>query len=350
MKEVFVLGAGASAASANTPLGKDLVWNYHIDCHLMVPIENGIPDLTEENEDFSNFSKFLDLAASIYPKFKSLPKKWANRGEEVFYLYSSVEKKHYIDEMLETLQRQENTKDAELIRRLIFEHIVESSIGSRNDLYLGFIRRILKNRLPQDVAIISLNFDYMLHEDWKSNVYFDYILEFDWVDANRNRIYARRDPIKLIKLNGSLDWGICPTCNRLHLYFPNMFRDFYDNKYCTGECDGTIQPFIVIPHEKYGEKIDSLWGAAKNELLEANKVTIIGYSFPEYDNRIIDLFRSSIGANVKLEVINHCEGEEDRDRKTTAIKKKYNHLFPILKKEIDICLDGFRGYTDQHSE
>ena len=97
MKHVYVFGAGASAASGNTPLGRDLVWNYHVDCGLLVPYDNRGPDLREENENFSNFRKFLELAASIYPEFKGLPKKWENRGMEFFDLYSTVDKLQFIE-------------------------------------------------------------------------------------------------------------------------------------------------------------------------------------------------------------------------------------------------------------
>jgi hypothetical protein len=88
MNHVFVFGAGASTASANTPLGRDLVWNYHFDCGLFVPINNGVPDLSDENENFKNFRKFLELCSLIYPEFKNLPKQWDNRGEEIFQLYN----------------------------------------------------------------------------------------------------------------------------------------------------------------------------------------------------------------------------------------------------------------------
>ena len=99
MKHVYVFGAGASTASADTPLGRDLVWNYHLDCGLMVPINNGVPDLSEENENFTNFRKFLELCSSIYPEFKNLIKEWDGRGELIFHLYDRIEKKHYVDEL-----------------------------------------------------------------------------------------------------------------------------------------------------------------------------------------------------------------------------------------------------------
>lgn len=122
-KHVFVLGAGASAASANTPLGKDLVWNYHDDCGLLVPYDDRGPDIREENENFTNFRRFLELAASIFPEFKSLLKEWDDRGMNVLHLYHRLSKRHYIDEMLKLLQEEGNKEGAKLVKQLIFEHI-----------------------------------------------------------------------------------------------------------------------------------------------------------------------------------------------------------------------------------
>jgi NAD-dependent SIR2 family protein deacetylase len=348
MKHVYVFGAGASAASANTPLGRDLVWNYHLDCGLMVPINNGVPDLREENENFTNFRAFLALCSSIYPELKGLPGRWDTRCEEMFDLYDRIEKKHYVDELLEILHRDGSRRDIDLVRKLIFEHLVQSFLGNQNLLYKRFIAEILKHCSPQETSIISFNFDFLLHEDFKDEVYFDYLLKFDWVDTHRQRTYARTDPIKLIKLNGSLDWGICPSCNRLYLYFHHMSRNSYDNKQCS-ECGERIQPFIIIPHETYGTLIDSLWSIAERELKHANTVTVIGYSFPEYDKKVVDLFAKSIGPNTKLQVVNHCAPNEDKSRKRDAIFIKYKELFPSLKTGIEIYLDEFGGYIDSHT-
>lgn len=343
MKHVYVFGAGASAASSNTPLGRDLAWNYHQDCGLMVPINNGVPDFREENENFSNFRTFLELCSSIYPEFKSLSKKWNGRGVYVFDLYTRIEKKHYVDEMLEILHRKGDTQGIELVRRLIFEHLAESCVGGKNLLYEKFIDRVLKNSDPRKTTIISFNFDVLLHDDFKRNVFFDYSLKFDWIDQN---IRKRNNPIKLIKLNGSLDWGICPSCNRLYRYFPHMFGNSYDNKKCSEKCGESIQPFIIIPHETYGKIIKPLWTLAERELRHTNIVTIIGYSFPEYDKKVVDLFSKSLGPTTKLQVVTRCEREEDEDRKRNTILMKYKQLFPMLKTEIDINLNGFEGYMN----
>ncbi|GAF80227.1 unnamed protein product, partial [marine sediment metagenome] len=256
-KHIFVLGAGASHESANTPLGRDLVWKYHIDCADLLLDINGAPDQSEENIIYSNFSKFVRLAASIYPKLAWLPKEWENRGWKAFDLHEKLLKKHYVDEMLERLQKQGNKKGVSLVKQLMFEHIAQTSFNSQdtsynNTLYKRFVKEILKNKAPQSTSVISLNFDYMLQEkEFVNEVYFDYLIDFDCIDTHRAEFYRRSNPIPLIKLHGSIDWGICENCGRLHLYFPDMDSMSYKGKVCANkECGGIVTPFIV-PHEKY---------------------------------------------------------------------------------------------------
>lgn len=350
-KHIFVLGAGASNASANTPLGKDLVWNYHRDHALLYRDNNGKPDQTQDNIDFCNFSRFPELAASIYPEFACLPKKWENRGWGFFNEHERMLKKHYVDEMLELLQIQGNKEGARLVKQLIFEHIAQASFNSQytspDTLYKRFVKKILKNRSPKTTSVISLNFDCMLQgKEFDNEVYFDYLIDFDWIDHHREEFYKRSNPIPLIKLNGSLDWGICENCGQLHLYYPSMHRTFYEEKVCANEkCGGIVTPFIVVPHEKNGEKINDLWNVAKDHLMEAHRVTIIGYSFPEYDQRVRKLFQESLNANVRLEVVD-IPGEHG----IAYFEEKYRKLFPDIKQPIEVTIKGFSGYLNEQGK
>lgn len=348
-RHVWVLGAGASAASAKTPLGRDLVWNYPVDCGLLVRYDNAGPDLREENENFMNYRKFLKLAEEIFPELKSLTEKWDNRGMNVFYLFGRLDKRHYVDELLELLQKKGNKEGVKLVKQLIFEHIAQASIGSQNILYKRFVKEILKSEEPQTVSIISLNFDCMLQDkEFNNEVYFDYLIDFDWVDHNRAQFYRFSNPIPLIKLNGSLDWGICENCGRLHLYYPSMHRTFYEGKVCANQqCEGEVNPFIVTPHSS--ERINFIWNVAKDHLKEADEVTIIGYSFPDYDEGVIELFRDSLDANVRLEVVDVCRNDRKKYG-TDYFKKRYMGLFPDIKQSIEVTLDGFSGYLDVYGK
>jgi len=345
-RHVWVLGAGASAASANTPLGKNLIWDYHLDSCLLLPTDDMGPALREENERFKNLRTYLELVASIYPEFKFLLEQWDNRGNKVFQVGSGLEKRLYFDEILAILQKTGNEDGIKYVRQVIFEHIAEASFDSQNILYKRFVKEILKNKAPQTTSVISLNFDCMLQgKEFINEVYFDYLIDFDCIDGNRAQFYKCSNPISLIKLHGSIDWGICEKCGSLHLYYPFMYRTFYDGKVCANKkCVGIVTPFI-IPHGKYGEKINHLRNVAKDHLREADKVTVIGYSFPGHDKNVIELFRESLNTNVCLEVIDECR-DGQKTEQSEYFRKKYRDLFPDIKQSIEIVLDGFSGYLD----
>lgn len=336
MKEVFVFGAGASAASAGTPLGSELVWNYHRATALLKTEVNGVPDLSKENEQFKSIPLFLETMIRRFPMLKPLKELWEKRGMSFFG--PSLDKNYYIDELLRILLKENNVEGTGLIRQLIFEHITGASLG--NLLYKDFIAKLLRDR---STSIISFNFDYLLFEDFRNEVYFDYLISFDHIDENRARIYKAKNPIPLIKLNGSLDWGICQSCSRLFLFYKPK-RSFFDQRRCDGSCKGRVEPFIIMPHEKYGDRIEVLWSEATTELKRAQKVTIIGYSFPKYDEKVVTLFAESLNENVELEIVDYCEREGEWDITRERIETKYSLMFPKLKKKIRIRLDGFGGY------
>lgn len=159
----------------------------------------------------------------------------------------------------------------------------------------------------------------------------------------------------MVKLHGSLDWGICNKCNKLSLYFPHMVAKNYFGEgwppVCrVGKCNGIIEPYIFVPHQDQGddERINMLWDKAKEVLSQAQKITIIGYSFPEYDQKVIKLFKNSLDKKVEVEIIDY---EPNNDRKASrlfSIKEKYKQMVPELQNEIRVSLDGFCQYLDSY--
>ena len=343
-RHVFVLGAGASAAAAGAPLGDMLVWRYPAQCGLAVPVIDGVPDTSGEDSRFASYQVFLHLAETYWPDLCGLVDQWKRRAEYIFFP-SGIGKQHYVDELLLRLQEHDDRAGVELVRRLIFEHIVGTTFDRDATLYRDFAQRILHTYAPSDVAIISFNFDFLLHEFFDVGVYFDYQVDFDWMDHNRRQSYRERDSIPMIKLNGSFDWGMCAQCGRLHLYFPHMFSHDYDDRACSLNCGGCTQPLIVLPHEGYGAQFNSLWASAGRLLSAANKVTIIGYSFPEYDRRVVALFRGALPANAAVEVVDIVPYGRDLDVVASAVRDKYRRLFPHLQEAPKALLDGFEGYV-----
>jgi len=307
-KEVFVFGAGASKDSGRTPLGKDLIWNYHSSCCTMPVIgADGRPDLTEEEIEFANLSKFFDLVEETYPELKGEKQRW-NRQMQDNVMYSppsNLDKKYYVDEMVRILQDRDNRGGIELIRGLTLEHIGGSSFASGNKLYLEFVKR-LNGKSSEQASVISFNFDCLLQEDFKNGIYFDYLMGFDLIHGNRIS-YNKQNGIPLIKLNGSLDWAICQRCSKVLLLYPHITKNSYDNLYCcmSEGCQGRLEPLIFLPHEEKGERIRELWDKAKLELKSASKITVIGYSFPYYDTDVINLFREHTNPEAVVEIIDY---------------------------------------------
>ncbi len=343
MKEVFVLGAGASKALAKLPLGNELIWNYHIDCALCKPHVNGVADMTQDNIQFAKLREFLVLAIEIYPELAPKLKEFDNRGINIFTPIMDS-KKYFVDEILKVLQETGNKEGTSLIKKLILKHLDKKSRSNRN-AYKGFIEKVLMNKKAENVSIISFNFDYLLNDYYENGidneVYFDYLLDFDDVLKDG---YRHKNPTPLIKLHGSLDWGLCNKCNKLRLYFPHMVDRYYFGQVCyVGKCDGIMEPYIFLPHQKHDKRIRLLWDTAEKVLREAKKITIVGYSFPEYDKKAIKLFENALGDNVEveLEVVDKSKSDSD-------IKRRYKQIFQNLKNEIKISVDGFEGYMNNY--
>jgi hypothetical protein len=354
MNEVFVLGAGASKAVAELPLGNELIWNYHADCTLLNPIINGRPVMTQGNKQVSNeFYEFLDLASNIYPKLESIKNKFKSR--DILYIFTHIvnEKKYFVDEILKEIQKKRNHEGVLLLKKLILKHLDNKSFALSN-AYKDFIEKVLLNNSANDISIISFNFDYLLNDYYgngiDNEVYFDYLLHFD----HKKNGYKHKNLIPLIKLHGSLDWGLCNECNELRLYFPHKVADkYFGNSWppiCNSggsSCNGIIEPYIFLPHQKLDDRIELLWNEATKKLKNAPKVTIIGYSFPDYDEKAIDLFKNALNPNVKLQIVDHCNGLQQIAKK--QIKNKFKRMFPHLQNEIEICLCGFKKYLASYN-
>lgn len=330
MKQVFVLGAGASHASAGTPLGKDLVWK--------------IPPLSEEEE--KRYIKNLLLFVQSIPKLsKYIPQ--VQRMLETGYLESQeIDKEYYIDELMEDLQTEDSSESIKLIKRLTVMHIVESRNGKGNSLYRKF-GEYLAGRLVSEVTVISFNFDCWLREDIKNKTCFDYLIDFKDEDIDSSREFYksnRGESIPLIKLNGSIDWAFNSRTEKIKLLHRDICpeKDYYSME---KQVEG-IEPYIFLPHQQKGELMKPLWDRAEKELRGADKITIIGYSFPAYDRKeVFELFKN-IDSKAKWEVVDHEKNPKHKVERKIEIQNKYKEWFPKIQEfAINVNVDGFAEYV-----
>lgn len=171
--------------------------------------------------------------------------------------------------------------------------------------------------LPGDSAILTFNYDIAIdYAFFKSSWPINYHLD----ESNNDNKYS------LLKLHGSINWGICPQCNKI---IPMGFDDFIkssrisnlntdspSNSFLISEglkvfshlnCkEAGFQrvddvPVIVPPtwnKTQYHSSLANVWKHAARELSNAVNIFVIGYSLPETDSFFRYLYAlGSIGSS-----------------------------------------------------
>jgi hypothetical protein len=108
----------------------------------------------------------------------------------------------------------------------------------------------------------------------------------------------------------------------------------------------TINPIIVAPlvqktfysHNKIKEKFNILWSKAEEALKICDSLVIVGYSFPEADERTKDLFRNSFSNNKTPEEILVVNPNEDVKER---VKKLCPHKYVTQLKNLEEYLKNF---------
>lgn len=296
---------------------------------------NGKPTDDSIKEELKNFSG-LDHFLRSRPEFLKYAYQFKRNVNDGMISVFDVEKRYYVDELMNELQKSRDYASINLVKRLVTKHIAESSPGRGENLYEKFVQSLF-GKSSSEVAVISFNFDCWLHEDLKRGIYFDYLLDFKTV-RNRGH-YEKGQGIPLIKPNGSLDWAGDPQTGEKHLFFWYVRPETYYLRHEEQNNFEMVEPCIFLPHQTKDKSMEALWKMAKAELKQADKIIIIGYSFPDYDTDVIKLFQESIGCGIELEVVDLAPGSN----KQNEIQNKYNRFFPDIAN-VKFNFDGFQGY------
>lgn len=366
MKTIYVLGAGASRVrELGLPLGSELGWRYFRDCVGLYEEGSGAAsDLAEKQKKFDIFQNkflifiendFLPFIKRKYPKTYDKERLWrfktisADAKRTLIGMGSDpipdeLPKCCCIDEILEWVIEKGDANQIRMMKQLIFCHLADCSISyydGNNVNYKKFIASRILTKSPADVSVLSFNFDTLLHEEPSDGVVFDYVIGFDSVGDSRSKYYQDRKNYKLLKLHGSLDWWICPRCKRLTLRFWSVGEDWFGSMKCRDtDCGGVLEPMIIVPHQKKNDKrIRSLWAIARQKIETADKIVIIGYSFPSYDTEGRRLF-SRKRDNVPVDVI--VKPAEGTAKNRDDEEKKYRGIFP--SGQLTMYWEGFEHY------
>lgn len=179
----------------------------------------------------------------------------------------------------DSFQVDNSIQDHEYISIDIFSYFAALAAGLLDNPWQGKARHD---------TVITFNYDLVLdHALYGLGVEPDYHHEvFDPGPAH----LARR-PLRflVLKLHGSINWGVCPNC-RAQLYIqsrkPGPMLSWFPQQLCANCKKQIYQPLLVPPtwdkHE-HQDILQRVWTEAFEQMKSANRICVIGYSMPETD-------------------------------------------------------------------
>ena len=115
--------------------------------------------------------------------------------------------------------------------------------------------------------------------------------------------------VSVLKLHGSLDWGICRTCKELFAMRLVPFyrakqtmlahRKYDDAHKCYYLCCHNFRPELLIVPPTWMKDYDNkvlvnIWSEAGERLSYGNSILFLGYSLPKLDKKIRNLFHKAL--------------------------------------------------------
>lgn len=216
---------------------------------------------------------------------------------------------------------------------------------SRTTKYNGFIDFCKTNK----VGIITTNWDTVVEILFLKNE-----ISFKANDLQ----YGIPNPIKLMKLHGSMNWFKCNCCGNYqivknseiaqHLLDDNKSESCEKCKSKAIEDQVVLQPEIITPTmlKSFTDRLyKNIWSEAANEITNADKVIFVGYSLPLADFEIRYFLRKHIKKDVKIDVVlAECDKPLKKDIWFKP-ESRYKNLFPA--NSIQFYYEGFNSYFNQ---
>ena len=325
-KTVYVLGAGFSK-KAEIPLQSDI-----LRCIVETTVMDARSEFAEKMLEWQGIS-----VGFVERIFERVPNPIL---EDVFTLIDqSIARKHYCGG--QTWKKLLDVRDALSKVIVALFHLKEAcSPEAAMDYYRGIAGHLIEQRVASGqendpFAIISLNWDSVLENgmSWFIKECGHLPADVDYCcytnplskDSRHKSSLSQKAlgiyNLKVLKLHGSINWILCPNCNRLYTGLgeaPEVMAQYVIGKGCPacnelelsekerGLEGPLLEPFIITPtfvKEFDNAHIQMVWHNAYIELREADKVVFVGYSLPEADYHLRTLLKRAIQAHAKIEIV-----------------------------------------------
>jgi NAD-dependent SIR2 family protein deacetylase len=288
IEDVIFLGAGASRAEG-APLQAELFRDYFKLCKPDSMSKEGEITLYRRMRKF--FKDFFginiangDLNHTSFPTFE----------EALGVLEIAIKK----EESFKGWISDSDSADIKIQRyrqSLIYliSTVLERALQGKAHYHRRLIQRLLKQRKLNKTAFISVNYEILI-----DNALMESGFDIDYgvptiKHPNRYSDYLRmpdREPIRLYKLHGSLNWLYCPTCISLTITpFRKSGSQLIQKSEQCRECKGKVVPIIVPPtyfKVMSNHFLEQIWYKSDELLRTAKRIIFCGYSFPEADIHI----------------------------------------------------------------
>lgn len=299
---VFLLGAGASAASGIPTVGKLLP-------RLLERAEQiGREDL-DNLVDFCNGKEIDNIENLLTAAYIS---DFASTGRDItdlvyYFLFSEG------NDIPEELPRPDVTSVNFLQETLqtLFGLLTSTMISEGpNDTHKA-IKDLIKT--DTNVSIITTNYDCCMDEELINS-------DVDFSTSLEDSKSQKESDVDLLKMHGSINWSYCESCQNVGQFdFTRMKEDFQNDRQNIAvvgicpHCDGRRRQLLVPPISfKFlmFPPLINIWNEARDKIIEADYIIAVGYSFADADAYISKIISSAM--------------EADRDKEIMIVNKNFD--------------------------
>lgn len=186
-------------------------------------------------------------------------------------------------------------------------------------------------KLLEQTIFISTNYDLLI--DGALGFRIDYGVEFSGqhqFGSRQTKTLSGVQPIKLLKLHGSLNWLYCPVCNNLNSWESKAVLSLMSEGRPITKCEfcQAVMSPVIVPPTFYKDMtrvfLSSIWNKTENALRDVNHIVFCGYSLPDADMHIKYLLkRAQTNRNFKsnpmrFTLVNQHPTKTDAEAETEA--------------------------------
>lgn len=287
IEDIIFLGAGASRAEG-APLQADLFRDYFKLCKPTAESRAGEKTLYNRMRKFFNDFFGINVGADnldtiSFPTFEEAlgVLEIAIKREEVFRGWVSASANSDIK-----IQRYRQS----LI--YLIGTVLERALRGKATYHRKLVQQLKSQNRLAETAFISVNYEIIIDNALMELQNIDYGVP-TLKSQNRyseNLIITDREPIRVYKLHGSLNWLYCPTCISLTItpFTKSGAELVHEPKLCE-KCMSKVIPIIVPPtffKVMSNHFLEQIWYKTDELLRTAKRIIFCGYSFPDADIHI----------------------------------------------------------------